>query len=207
MLTVIKDAALAAREAVEGGDADLPSVLRAARQAAHDSVRRTPEMLAVLREAGVVDAGGLGVAVVLDGVYACISGQEIEVPEADEDDAPDLEAIHAQEEAWGYCTEFLVDGFEGDVDEFKEHVYASGRSVLVVAQDDVVKVHVHTQDPGGALSYAGRFGRLAGVKVDDMEAQVRSRGARREACGQIWVSWRRAAGRATAPSSSRWGRS
>ncbi|HEY6750894.1 MAG TPA: DAK2 domain-containing protein [Rubrobacteraceae bacterium] len=175
MLTVIKDAALAAREAVEGGDADLPSVVRAARQAAHDSVRRTPELLAVLREAGVVDAGGLGVAVVLDGVYACISGQEIEVPQADEDDAPDLEAIHAQEEGWGYCTEFLVDGFEGDVEEFKEHVYASGRSVLVVAQDDVVKVHVHTQDPGGALSYAGRFGRLAGVKVDDMEAQIRSR--------------------------------
>ena len=80
MLTVIKDAALAAREAVEGGDSDLPSVVGAARQAAHDSVRRTPELLDVLREAGVVDAGGLGVAVVLDGVYACISGQEIEVP-------------------------------------------------------------------------------------------------------------------------------
>jgi dihydroxyacetone kinase-like predicted kinase len=153
MLTVIKDAALAARKAAEGGDADLPSVVGAARQAAHDSVRRTPELLDVLREAGVVDAGGLGVAVVLDGVYACVSGQEIEVPQGGDDDAPDLEAIHAKEEAWGYCTEFLV-----------------------VAQDDVVKVHVHTQDPGAALSYAGGFGRLAGVKVDDMEAQVRSRG-------------------------------
>ena len=176
MLTVIKDAALAAREAVEREDADLLSVAGAARQAAHDSVRRTPELLDVLREAGVVDAGGLGVAVVLDGVYACISGQEIEVPEAGEDDAPDLEAIHAQEEPWGYCTEFLIDGFDGDVEAFKERVYASGRSVLVVAQDDVVKVHVHTQDPGAALSYAGSFGRLAGVKVDDMEAQVLSRG-------------------------------
>jgi uncharacterized protein len=176
MLTVIKDAALAAREAAEGGDADLPSVVGTARQAAHDSVRRTPELLDVLREAGVVDAGGLGVAVVLDGVYACVSGQEIEVPEGGDDDVPDLEAIHAQEEAWGYCTEFLVDGFGGDVEAFKERVYASGRSVLVVAQDDVVKVHVHTQDPGAALSYAGSFGRLAGVKVDDMEAQVRSRG-------------------------------
>jgi uncharacterized protein len=175
MLTVIKDAALAAREATEAGDADLPSVAGAARLAAHDSVRRTPELLAVLREAGIVDAGGLGVAVVFDGLYACVSGQEIEVPEAGEEGAPDLEAIHASEEAWGYCTEFLVDGFDGDVEEFREHVYASGRSVLVVAQDDVVKVHVHTQDPGGALSYAGGFGRLAGVKVDDMEAQVRSR--------------------------------
>jgi len=175
MLTVIKDAAVAAREAFEEGDTDLPSVVGAARQAAHDSVRRTPELLAVLREAGVVDAGGLGVAVILDGVYACVTGQEIEVPAAGEDGAPDLETIHAQEEAWGYCTEFLVDGFDGNVEEFREHVYASGRSVLVVAHGDVVKVHLHTQDPGGALSYAGGFGRLAGVKVDDMEAQVRSR--------------------------------
>ncbi|CAA9470679.1 MAG: Dihydroxyacetone kinase-like protein, phosphatase domain / Dihydroxyacetone kinase-like protein, kinase domain [uncultured Rubrobacteraceae bacterium] len=176
MLTVIKDAALAAREAIEGGSAYLPSVAGAARLAAHDSVRRTPELLAVLREAGVIDAGGLGVAVVLDGLYACITGQEIEAPEAGEDEVPDLEAIHAQEEAWGYCTEFLVDGFDGDAEEFREHVYDSGRSVFVVADDDVVKVHVHTQDPGAALSYAGGFGRLAGVKVDDMEAQVRSRG-------------------------------
>jgi DAK2 domain fusion protein YloV len=176
MLTVIKDASLAAREAAEREDADLLSVAGVARQAAHDSVRRTPELLDVLREAGVVDAGGLGVAVVLDGVYAYISGQEVEVLETGEDDAPDLEAIHAQDEAWGYCTEFLIDGFEGDEEAFKERVYASGRSVLVVAQGDVVKVHVHTQDPGAALSYAGSFGRLAGVNVDDMEAQVRSRG-------------------------------
>jgi uncharacterized protein len=115
------------------------------------------------------------VAVVLDGVYACVTGEEIEVPDEAEEDVPDLDAIHAQEEAWGYCTEFLVDGFNGDAEEFGEHIYASGRSVFVVADDDVVKVHLHTQDPGEALSYAGRFGRLAGVKVDDMEAQVRSR--------------------------------
>ena len=187
MLTVIKDAARAAREAVEGGDADLPSVVGAARQAAHDSVRRTPELLAVLREAGVVDAGGLGVAVVLDGLYACVSGQEIEVAEEGEDGAPDLEAIHAKEEAWGYCTEFLVDGFDGDVEEFTEHVYASGRSVFVVADDDVVKVHVHTQDPGEALSYAGGFGRLAGVKVDDMEAQVLARNQEKRSAAKLGV--------------------
>ncbi len=175
MLTVIKDAAHAARECVEERDADLPSVVGAARRAAHDSVRRTPELLSVLREAGVVDAGGLGVAVVLDGVYAWVTGGEIEAPDEDGEGRPDLEAIHAQEEAWGYCTEFLVDGFDGDAGEFEEHFYATGRSVFVVADEDVVKVHVHTQDPGEALTYAGGFGRLAGVKVDDMEAQVRSR--------------------------------
>ena len=174
MLTVIKDAAEAARAASDG-DADLPEVARAAARAAHESVRRTPELLAVLREAGVVDAGGLGVAVILDGIYACLTGEEVEEPGEEESGAPDLDAIHAEEEAWGYCTEFIVTGFDGDPGEFEERIYASGRSVLLVADDDVVKVHLHTQDPGDALSYAGGFGRLTGVKVDDMEAQVRSR--------------------------------
>jgi DAK2 domain fusion protein YloV len=175
MLTVIKDAANAAREALADDHADLPTVVRTAAGAAHDSVRRTPELLGVLREAGVVDAGGLGVAVILDGLYACVTGQEIEAPPEAAGAAPDLDAIHATEEAWGYCTEFFVDGFRGDPAEFEEHIYASGRSVLVVHDDALVKVHLHTQDPGDALSYAGRFGRLAGVKVEDMEAQVRDR--------------------------------
>src|SRR5215216_2204465 len=81
MLTVIKDAARAAREALEDENADLAAVIRAADQEAHASVRRTPELLGVLREAGVVDAGGLGVAVILDGIYARVSGQKIEVPD------------------------------------------------------------------------------------------------------------------------------
>ena len=187
MLTVMKDAAHAARESIRDEEGSLTSVAAAAREAAHDSVRRTPELLPVLHDAGVVDAGGLGVAVVLDGLYACVTGQEIEVPDADQEGAPDLDAIHANEEAWGYCTEFLVDGFDGDADEFEEHIYASGRSVFVVVDDDVVKVHVHTQDPGAALSFAGDFGRLAGVKVDDMEAQVRSRERDRRPAARLGV--------------------
>jgi len=176
MLTVIKDAALAAREALEDDGADLRSVARAAQQEAHAAVGRTPELLAVLHEAGVVDAGGLGVAVILDGIYAWLAGEQIEVPDdQDEGGAPDLDAIHADQEAWGYCTEFVVTDFAGDANEFEDHINSSGKSVLVVAADDLVKVHLHTQDPGAALSYAGGFGRLDGVKIDDMEAQVRSR--------------------------------
>jgi DAK2 domain fusion protein YloV len=174
MLTVIMDAARAAREALDNG-ADLPGVIQASAGEAHASVRRTPELLEILREAGVVDAGGLGVAVILDGLYACATGQEIEETIEGEGGAPDLEAIHAKEEAWGYCTEFIVTGFAGDAREFEDYIDSSGKSVLVVADEDLVKVHLHTQDPGGALSYAGGFGRLSGVKVDDMEAQVRSR--------------------------------
>jgi DAK2 domain fusion protein YloV len=178
MLTVIKDAARAASaEASADEEVDLAAVVLAATTEAHASVRRTPELLDVLREAGVVDAGGLGVAVILDGLYACVSGEGIEDTfEEEESAAPNLAAIHAEEEAWGYCTEFVVTGFSGDAREFEERIYSSGRSVLLVSDDDLVKVHVHTQDPGETLSYAGRFGRLSGVKVDDMEAQVRSRG-------------------------------
>ena len=172
MLTVIKDAA---RAALEDTEADLPTVVGSAVQEAHASVRRTPELLGVLRDAGVVDAGGLGVAVILDGIYACLTGQEIREPAEAEGGTPDLDAIHALEEAWGYCTEFAVTGFSGDAREFEEHINSSGKSALVVADEDLVKVHLHTQDPGAALSYAGAFGRLAGVKVDDMEAQVHAR--------------------------------
>jgi DAK2 domain fusion protein YloV len=175
MLTVIKDAAGAARTALKDDSADLANVVWAADQEAHASVRRTPELLGVLRDAGVVDAGGLGVAVILDGIYACVTGEEIEEQDEEEEGTPDLDAIHALEEAWGYCTEFVVTGFSGNAHEFEDHINSSGKSVLVVADEDLVKVHVHTQDPGAALSYAGAFGRLTGVKIDDMEAQVHSR--------------------------------
>ncbi|MGB3634195.1 MAG: DAK2 domain-containing protein [Rubrobacteraceae bacterium] len=177
MLTVVKDAAHAARSALDRG-ADLPAVIKAAAQEAHASVKRTPQLLSVLREAGVVDAGGLGVAIILDGLHSCVTGQKVEVSDLDEEDgAPDLETIHAAEGAWGYCTEFLVTGFSGDADEFEEHIHSLGKSVLVIPDSDLVKVHVHTQDPGEAISYGGSFGRLVGVKVDDMEAQVQDRSA------------------------------
>src|SRR3990170_4691740 len=180
MLSVIKDAADAARLSVERGEEDRLEVLKVAAREAHASVKRTPELLRVLKEAGVVDAGGLGVAVILDGILAALGGEE---------PAPDLEeaepagggerlretVAHSAEEAWGYCTEFFVDGFSGDEREFEAHIHKIGKSVLVIPDNDLVKVHLHTQDPGGALSYAGGFGRLSGVKVEDMEAQTRGR--------------------------------
>ncbi len=177
MLTVIKDASSGAREAL-GKSVDLIEVSRAAAREAHASVRRTTDLLDMLREAGVVDAGGLGVAVILDGIHAWLSGEVVVPPEngTGEEDTPDLGAMSVSEdEAWGYCTEFIVTSFSGSAEEFSEHIHDIGRSVLVVPDEDVVKVHLHTQDPGGAMSYAGGFGRLTGVKVDDMEAQVRER--------------------------------
>jgi DAK2 domain fusion protein YloV len=180
MLTVIKDAAAAARSCVERGEKDLLEVLLVTTLEARASVRRTPELLDILKEAWVVDAGGLGVAVILDGIRAALSGQELRLDPEEAELAADWERLretieHSAEEAWGYCTEFIVSGFSGDEREFGTRIHEIGRSVLVVPDGDLVKVHVHTQDPGGALTYACGFGRLSGVKVDDMEAQTRAR--------------------------------
>jgi uncharacterized protein len=179
MLSVVKDAAAAASLCVEQGEKDRLEVLRAAAREAHASVKRTPELLGVLKDAGVVDAGGLGVAVILDGISATLGGEEprssleVEETEADEERLRET-VVHSAEEAWGYCTEFIINDFSGE-GEFETRIQEMGKSVLVIPDDDLVKVHLHTQDPGSALTYASGFGRLSGVKIDDMEAQTRVR--------------------------------
>ena len=180
MLSVIKDAAAKAQACGERGEKDRTEILEAAAREAHASVKRTPELLGVLKEAGVVDAGGLGVAVILDALRAALRGEE---PVRNLDEAkPEAggerlrrTVAHSTQEAWGYCTEFVVNSFSGDEKEFEARIHDLGKSVLVISDDDLVKVHLHTQDPGSALTYAGVFGRLSDVKVDDLEAQTRSR--------------------------------
>ncbi len=183
MLSVIKDAAAAACSCAERGEKNPSEVLEAATREAHASVKRTPELLTVLKEAGVVDAGGLGVAVILGALKAALCGEE-PVPDLDEarpaDGGEHLQktVTHSAQEAWGYCTQFVVDGFSGDEREFEARIRDIGESVLVISDDDLVKVHLHTQDPGAALTYGGSFGRLKDIKIEDMEAQIRSRESR-----------------------------
>ena len=122
MLSVIKDASAATRSCVERGEKDLLEVLRVTTQEAHASVKRTPELLDVLKEAGVVDAGGLGVAVILDGLLASLSGEEPvqgleEAKPATGGERLSKTVAHSAQEAWGYCTEFVVEGFSGDEEE------------------------------------------------------------------------------------------
>ncbi len=179
MLSVMKDAAVAAQRCVERGKKDRMEVLEAAAREAHASVRRTPELLSVLKEAGVVDAGGLGVVVILDALRAALGGEEpttgLEEAKPAAGGGLSQETVaHSAQEAWGYCTEFVVNAFSGDPEEFRSRIYDIGKSVLVVPDNDLVKVHLHTQDPGGALTHAAGFGRLSGVKVEDMEAQARA---------------------------------
>jgi uncharacterized protein len=182
MLSVVKDVSAAARSYVERGEKDLLELLRVAALEAHASVKRTPELLSILKEAGVVDAGGLGVAVILDGLLASLSDEEPVQGLNEAEPAAGGERLrktvaHSVQEAWGYCTEFLIGGFSGDEEEFRTRIRELGKSVLVIPDGDLIKVHLHTQDPGRALSCAGTFGRLSGVKVEDMDRQNRARAA------------------------------
>ncbi|MDQ4062627.1 MAG: DAK2 domain-containing protein, partial [Actinomycetota bacterium] len=136
MLSVIKDAAANAANCAERGEKDPLEVLRTAAREAHASVQRTPELLTILKEAGVVDAGGLGVAVILDGIVSALSGEQPVhgLPESDATATGERlrkTVEHSAEEPWGYCTEFIVTGFCGDEGEFEKRIREMGKSVLV----------------------------------------------------------------------------
>jgi dihydroxyacetone kinase-like predicted kinase len=174
ILTVVRETS----EAVSGGGESLFAVLEDAVIAAGESVKRTPELLPVLAEAGVVDAGGEGLRVLLEGMLRHVRGESLE-PEAKEAEAVDaewvsvLEGRHAVEESlYGYCTEVLVEGQGLDVDGVREVILALGDSVLVVGDDTIVRVHVHTDDPGAVLTVGTGVGSLVQVKVDNMHKQA-----------------------------------
>lgn len=179
ILTVARAAARAAREVAERG-AMLGDVLAAAAQAAEEAVRRTPEQLDVLREAGVVDAGGRGYAVLLDGLLRGLRGEPLATgPRA----APVIQPpLHVPgEETYGYCTEFVILGKGLDLAEVREAMARLGQSVLVVGDSRAVRVHLHTRDPGSALSYAVQRGTLTRVTIENMDEQQAT--FRRQAVG------------------------
>jgi len=185
ILTVAREAAAAAEIEAHRDGRDILAVVASAAEAARESVARTPTLLPVLAEAGVVDAGGQGLYVMLEGSLRYLRGQEEEVPVGAPVSGEELERdwlavttqmhaqIHAQGQAmYGYCTEFLMSGQSLPVDDVRERMLALGDSVLVVGDESLVRVHVHTDDPGAALSFCTAFGRLNQVKVDNIEAQA-----------------------------------
>lgn len=169
MLTVMREAAEAAHPAA----ATLADVLDAVQAEAHRSVERTPELLPALREAGVVDAGGLGVAVLLSGLRFGYLRQALPPPPslpAGADAVVKLEGV--EHSGHGYCTEFVISGERldrGGVAAALEQ--ASGESVLVVGDATALHVHVHLPDPGPALSIGVAAGALDAIKIDNMQAQ------------------------------------
>jgi uncharacterized protein len=176
ILTVLSDAAAAAdRTALKG--CSIAETIRAAATAAHESVQRTPELLPVLREAGVVDSGGLGFALILDAFAAALTGDKLSAAAQPNPDFGAERLIAAgshNEEDLGYCTEFMVEGGAVTQQELLRSMQRLGTSVLVVGQSGRLRVHLHTPDPGAALSHAVRLGALSRVKVDNLAQQRES---------------------------------
>jgi DAK2 domain fusion protein YloV len=170
MLTVAREASRAAEERAER-TGDLTEVIRAAVEAAEAAVERTPEQLPILRQAGVVDAGGYGVQLILEGFLKRLSGEDLSRLERRATQHARPKPIESPDEGWGYCTEFVINGDGLPLEEVRTEIARLGQSALVVGDASAIKVHVHTQEPASILSYAKGVGTLSRVKVDDMSAQ------------------------------------
>jgi hypothetical protein len=187
MLTVLRDAATAAVPSAEAGD-DITTLVEKVVASAFDSVRRTPDLLPVLREAGVVDAGGYGVAILAEGVAAGLSGHEIRSFDVSVAGAEAVEVGEGEEDWEGqrflYCTEFLLFGQGLDRDTIEKYLTGIGDSELVVGTPDQLKVHVHTDEPATVLGYALGLGEVVNVHVNNMRLQTRERSERLRAESQ-----------------------
>lgn len=186
ILTVAKDAGKKAEEFNEK-KASVIDVMTATLEEAKASLKRTPDLLPVLKEVGVVDSGGQGLVYVYEGFLSALTGEEI--PEdAVETDSPAIDDhdhendfndfMSVDDIEFGYCTEFMV-RFEDGKREFKEDEFRNemsefGDSLLVINDDEIVKVHVHTETPGEAFTYAATYGELIKMKVENMREQFRT---------------------------------
>lgn len=186
ILTVAKDAGKKAEEFNEK-KASVIDVMTATLEEAKASLKRTPDLLPVLKEVGVVDSGGQGLVYVYEGFLSALTGEEI--PEdAVETDSPAIDDhdhendfndfMSVDDIEFGYCTEFMVRFEDGKrefkEDEFRNEMSGFGDSLLVINDDEIVKVHVHTETPGEAFTYAATYGELIKMKVENMREQFRT---------------------------------
>ena len=178
ILTVAREAAAKAVELAETAE-DLDTFFQAVIAHAEETLAKTPEMLPVLKEAGVVDSGGQGLLEVYHGAYDGFLGKEIDYAQFDNKaKGPAVTKIDAQTEAeikFGYCTEFIIlldkPMSEETEHEFKKFLMSLGDSIVLVADDEIVKVHVHTNHPGQAIEKALTFGALSRMKIDNMREE------------------------------------
>ena len=188
ILTVAKGAATRARELSDEGCTDLSFFFEEVIKYADEVLQQTPEMLPVLKQAGVVDSGGQGLMQVLKGAYDAFLGKEIdfsiEASPKKEGASPNVQVQEEIDIKYGYCTEFIIMlnrnfNIKNEMD-FKDYLESIGDSIVVVADDDVVKVHVHTNDPGLALKY----GALSNMKIDNMRLEHQEKLFREDAKAQ-----------------------
>lgn len=161
-------------------DAVLAEVLERAIEDGQRAVERTPEQLDVLRESGVVDAGGYGLVLILAGVVAGLRGDEDSVPEVNHHEAPRLSQPHHEDSRFRYCTNFIVSGTGLSSRDFLPRLEGLGDSVLVVGDEVTLKVHVHTDDPEAAVALFEDAGKVTNLDVADMREQIAERRARLE---------------------------
>jgi DAK2 domain fusion protein YloV len=174
ILTVMRETADGAKVAASTLNS-YSYVLSETVKASKASVVRTPTLLAKLREAGVVDAGGQGLYVLLDGIRRYAEGEDLEtsVVEGSSGPAAEMEMGHAHVEhgEYGYCTNFLLIGHGWDFDEVRERIASYGDSAVIVGDERVIKVHIHTETPGTVLDYACGLGSLRQIGITNMQDQ------------------------------------
>ncbi len=185
MLTVMRDAATAAQTCIRQDNHNLLTLMEMVVEEARKSVERTPELLEVLREAGVVDAGGQGIYVILEGIVHYLNGDEEQSsPFTNEKLLIKKESltikqpafiaarqVAKKEKAYGYCTELILKGENLDQAQIRRWVESQGESVLVVGDQQMVKVHVHTLHPGTVVEFGISLGTLHDLKIENMDDQ------------------------------------
>ncbi len=191
MLTVYRECAEVAEQSANA-DNDLVSVMSDVATEAIESVRRTPSLLPVLKEAEVVDSGGFGFAVMLDGALRALTGENpagrtIPVPMPTGTNFSGMvktDFVDASEETdWGYCTVFAIHAENIDIDKLRNHMDQIGRSPVVDGTNGLAKVHVHMEDPGKALSAGIEYGELSNIEIANMDDQTSDWAADRRESG------------------------
>lgn len=183
ILTVAKDAAKAAVLAAEN-EPSIDKLMEITLKEAEKSLKRTPELLPVLKEVGVVDSGGQGLVFVYAGFLAVLKGEQVsnavELPSMDElvnaEHHKGVQGhINTEDIEFGYCTEFMVRFEEGKTpfneETFRNDLSQFGDSLLVIADDELAKVHIHAEYPGEVLSYGQKYGNLINMKIENMRKQ------------------------------------
>lgn len=174
ILTVARETSEKAVE-VSKKEAYLESFLRQMIEYAEKVLDKTPDLLKVLKQAGVVDAGGKGLVYIYKGFYGALTGKEIEIPEAAPLDTAEFHPdVELGEITFGYCTEFIIKGSCIDIEDFKKKIGTYGDCMLVVGDEHLAKVHIHTNNPGNVLEHGLELGELISIKIDNMRQQHRS---------------------------------
>ncbi|MFC1941500.1 DAK2 domain-containing protein [Chloroflexota bacterium] len=179
ILTVIREAASAAQKRAANVNGDVISVLEATVNAARKSVANTPALLPVLREAGVVDAGGQGLYTLLEGTLIYLRGEtgikQFSKPKVIVSSIPVItrppQMIIEEEVPFGYCTEFLLKGENLDPDELRKTLADKGQSLIVIGDESTIRVHIHVLDPSSVIHYATSLGTMHNISIRNMDEQ------------------------------------